>query len=144
MAFESEKIIERGKVVEIYDEFAKIVILKNENCEACDCLFCNPNSKFEMQIDVINKKNAIVGDNVEIAIGGDTLMSLSTLIYGIPILIIIFSIYFATEYINSQFKELIAIGIAAVITTVYFLTIRVWGARKKKKPSLPSIVKILK
>jgi len=143
MAFESEKIIERGKVVEVYDEFAKIVILKNENCEACDSLFCNPNSKFEMQIDVINKKNAKVGDNVEIAIGGDTLMSLSTLIYGIPILIIIFSIYFATEYINHALKELIAIGIATVITTIYFLLVRVWGARKKRKPALPSIVKIL-
>lgn len=140
----SEQIIERGKVIAIEEEgFAKVTVVKSDACDNCDSMFCNPGDAYQMKIDVTNTIGAKVGDTIEFSIGGTTLLSMSGVIYGVPILIMIFVIYYGTTYFESNLKELISAAAAGGLVITYYYILRIFGERRKKKPSLPKIIRII-
>ena len=141
--FDDESIVETGKVISLNKDQARVIMQMRAECEGCGSMFCNINGKNEMQIDVINKIKATVGDTVEISIGGGALLNLSLLIYGVPILIAILSIVVGLNFIESVHKELISVGIACVLSTIYYFIFWAIGKRIKAQPKLPKITKVI-
>lgn len=139
----NEQIVERGRVISLKENNADVTIARSEHCEACDSLFCSPKSNSERIITVSNKIKAKVGDEVEVSIGGDVLLKLSAFVYGLPILLIVGSVVFGLFIFDGKMKELYSAGLAAIVSTVYYIAMKYIANRNKNKPNLPIITKII-
>lgn len=139
----NEQIVECGRVISLNDNIADVSIAKSEHCETCDSLFCSPKSNSERIITVSNKIKAKVGDEVEVSISGDVLLKLSVFVYGLPIILIVGSIVLGLYLFEGNMKELYSVAIAAVISAIYYIILKYMALRKKNKPNLPAITKII-
>lgn len=142
--FENEKIIECGTVIKKNGSTAKLVIMKNDACDSCGSMFCNIN-KNQVTVEAENTENAKVGDVVQVAIGGNEILGLSFMVYGLPIIIAIGMIIAGLQIFDSlPEKELISVGLAVASCVAYFLIFGMINKSKKDNPRLPKIIKILK
>ncbi|MCK6603579.1 MAG: SoxR reducing system RseC family protein [Ignavibacteriaceae bacterium] len=89
--FSSERITERGIVVRSENGKAEVAILAQENCKTCSAKpYCVPAGNEKVNyVNVKDPFSTSPGDEVTLAITGNTLMKMSMVFYGIPLIILI-------------------------------------------------------
>ncbi len=81
----NQTVVDTGYVVEIKGHQATVLCLHN-TCNECGArLFCRPNGSTEQRLVAHNPVGARVGDRVEVTMNGSSLLRLSLLQYGLPL-----------------------------------------------------------
>ncbi|MEN8192272.1 MAG: SoxR reducing system RseC family protein [Bacteroidota bacterium] len=140
----NETLTETGKVINVIDSIAEIVIEPSDKCEECSAkLFCNPKSELENRLSVKINNNIKIGDLVEISISGRNLLVSSLFLYGIPLVLLILFILVGLEIFSGNstaelYSFLVSVGVIAVYYTLFHLI------QKKYSDvlSLPSVKRI--
>ncbi len=82
----TEQIIDRGRVVELEGSYARVNIEAGDACKACGArILCAPGGGKKQDLLADNRAGAEIGDRVAVEEGGNLLLKLSVLQYGIPL-----------------------------------------------------------
>jgi sigma-E factor negative regulatory protein RseC len=137
----TEMLVEEGIVVSSQNGFAEVSVTKSEHCEECSAkIICKPSNKDSQLVKVIDPFNTHPGDKVKIAIKGTMLLKSSFKIYGIPLILLLASIFLSNTFLNStQYKDLYSFLIGIIITTGYYVVIFL-SKNSNQKLILPTII----
>jgi len=134
----SNQVSDTGKITQIDNNFATIIIDSTDDCKDCGIQFlCSPGSDDQKTIKLENIIDAKIGDRVAISEASNILLKLSFLQYGLPLVGFLLGIIIATQFtINLQPVEfyqflcgLLGLGLAGLIS---YLIIK-WIAKKPNK-----------
>lgn len=136
-------MIETGIVKEVFENKAKISILKHSACKKCGVCKYDAESKM-LTAEALNNIGAKEGDEVEIAMDFDVLMSASLIAYIIPIIMFIIGCALGF-YLISPANPVISFIVGLIFITITYLIIRMIDKRGKfKKKYSMQITKIIK
>ncbi len=124
---------EKGKVIEKKEKMAVVLMEDREKCEKCG--LCKKIIPREPLIEVENKINADIGDNVLVEIDDEALFKISVFIYGFPLTGFILGIIF------SYFLKIVFLRV--IIFLFFFVFFFIIGFKKGKfygEKSKPKIV----
>jgi len=113
---------EKGKVVEKKGSVAVVLMEEKEKCKSCG--LCKKIIPREPLIEVENRINAEVGDDVFVEIDDDILFKISLFIYGFPLMGFILGIIF------SYFLKILLLKILAFL--FFFIFFWIIGFKKVK------------
>ncbi|HOV21344.1 MAG TPA: SoxR reducing system RseC family protein [bacterium] len=113
---------ENGKVIELKGDIAVVKMERKNKCEKCG--LCEKIAGRDPFIEVKNKIDAKIGDEVEVEIKEDDLLKISIFIFGFPLLGFILGI------ISSYFCKNITLKI--VVFLVFLLSFWIAGFKKGK------------
>ncbi len=148
--FSSERITERGIVIRSENGKAEVAILAQENCKTCSAKpYCAPAGNEKVNyINVTDPYSTSPGDEVTLAITGNTLMKMSMIFYGIPLIILIAVILaMAPLFMGIKQGEAYSVMTGLAVMMLYYAGIYVLGKSLGKKNSpknLPVIISVKK
>ncbi len=129
-----------GEVISTKDNYAKIKTSRPSACGKCNkCGLINENT-YNIEVDVINRLNAKVGDLVEIKEQGSITLG-SAIMYIFPLMFFIIGVYISMKTIGNELISF-CIGILGIIIAIIILKkIDKTGVFKKKfSPIMVSII----
>lgn len=85
---------EKGKVIEVKENKAIVLMEKNERCEKCG--ICNKLIERQPFIEAENEINAKEGDSVIVEIDEDLFLKICLFIYGMPLIGLITGVVFSS------------------------------------------------
>ncbi len=139
-----EEFFEEGIVANVKDGIATIFIIEEGSCEDCGAkIFCKPTDD-KKTLTVKDPFGVAAGDRVRIAVQGRNVLAASTLLYGIPLLLILGGVFFGMSFFTANkelFSSLFGLGLVAVYSAVVFLISK---SKKESKALLPEIVFVSK
>lgn len=135
-------MIETGIVKEVFENKAKISIQKHSACKKCGVCKYDAESK-TLTAEAVNNIGAKEGDEVEVAMDFDVLMSASLIAYIIPLIMFIIGCAVGF-YLISPANPIIALIVGIVFITITYFVIKMFDKRGrfKKKYSM-QITKII-
>jgi sigma-E factor negative regulatory protein RseC len=134
-----EELYEEGIVKQAKDGIAIISIQNSDKCEECTAkIYCKPGSSEGRSLTVRDSYGVHPGDKVRIVIKGSKILSASFLIYGIPLVLMLFGVFIGMKLFNTN-KELYSSLLGVGLVSIYALAI-VLFSRKEKISSYPEIV----
>ncbi|MCM8818792.1 MAG: SoxR reducing system RseC family protein [Candidatus Omnitrophica bacterium] len=133
MIIEVRKMKEIGKVVEINENAAVVLMEEKEKCKTCN--LCKKILPREPKIEAENIIRASVGDIVEVEIDEDALFKISVFIYGFPLLGFILGV------ILSYFLKIAFLKI--IVFLIFLTSFWTFGFQKGKKYGLKTKPKIV-
>ena len=137
----NEELIEEGIVKESKNGIATIVISKSDYCEECSAkLYCKPGSSDDRSLIVKDPLGVTPGDKVRISIQGSKILTVSFLLYGIPLLLLIAGLIVGLKIFNSNqelFATLFGLGLISIYVVILLL---LSGIRKDKTSHYAEIV----
>lgn len=102
-----ESVIDRGRVIDLIGDKARVEIATGEACAACGArVLCSPGTNNSNTLTAFNEVGAKMGDQVEVRERGNLLLKLSLLQYGLPLLGFVLGL-FGIYLILGQDNELI-------------------------------------
>jgi sigma-E factor negative regulatory protein RseC len=120
-----EELTEEGIVKASKDGIAEIIISDSNHCEECSAkIYCKPgNEKFRTLLakDPFNSES---GDKVVVSIKGSRIMLVSFLIYGLPLLLMIFGLilgYRIFEHNKEILSTILAFGLIVIYALIFLL-----------------------
>lgn len=122
-----EAIIEEGIVSSASNGIAEISLIENSSCEECSArIICKPKNYDRKIIEVVDPFGVSPGDTVKIYIKGSTLLRISFILYGIPLILLILGIAIVTIVLNNHpsvdfFSFLTGVGLAGFYYLFLFL-----------------------
>lgn len=120
----SEELIEEGIVKESKDGFATIVIPTSSNCEECSAkLYCKPTADKERTVTVEDPFGLKAGDFVVVSVSGNKIFQTSFVLYGLPLLILIFGLFLGMKLFDSQ-TEVFSTLFSFLLLAIYYLVIK--------------------
>ena len=138
---------EKGKIVEIIDNKAKVMIQRNTACGSCGaCQIGKDNLNMTLLAD--NNINGKIGEEVEIDLKTSNFLLATTIAYGIPLLSLMIGImgsYFLLPFIGISPDKVqgIAAVMGIIFLTLSFLLIRANENKiSKLKQFKPEIVSL--
>jgi len=88
-----EEIIEEGIVVKSENGIAEIQLKETDECEECTAkLFCKTGEEKTKLISAVDPFGTAIGDVVKISVKGRSILKATFQLYGIPLVILVFSI----------------------------------------------------
>lgn len=132
---------EEALVVKVEKDVSSVRIDKKQECDKCGmCLFPKGASHIEKQAK--NPIGAIEGDKVIIESEKDLKLLGASLVFGVPLVLIILSMVIVLNLVKS---ELIALATALVSVTVWFIILALIDKKLKGKvKTMPTIIQIIK
>ncbi|WZL71524.1 SoxR reducing system RseC family protein [Clostridiaceae bacterium 35-E11] len=136
-----------GKVIEISDNRAKILMTKHAACG--DCGACQHGAEnMNMHIIAANELNAKVGDMVEVNMETQNVLGAAFIVYVIPLFMMLFGIAGGSYLLKSigiiENAEIYGAMIGFAFMTITFFIIKKFeGKFKKDKRYVPVISRIL-
>ncbi len=136
-----DEFLEEGIVIESDNGVAEIALISSDNCEECSAkLFCKPKSDSTKILRAADPFKTKPGDEVRISVAGSTVLKVSFLMYGIPLILFILGIMLGMEYnAGSANAELTSFFTGCLFMGVYFLFLYLFNLSKKAHPILPKI-----
>lgn len=133
-----EELYEEGIVKEAHDGIAEIVISDSEHCQECSAkIYCKPGSSNERCLTVNDPFGVHPGDNVRVTIKGSKILSVSFMIYGVPLLLLLAGIFIGMNLFNNNqeiYSSLLGIGMVA-----FYVAGILTFSKKEKTNSFPEI-----
>ena len=137
----NEELIEEGVVKESENGIATVLIFKSDYCEECSAkLYCKPGNSDDRSLTVRDPFGVVPGDKVRISIQGSKILTISFLLYGIPLLLLMVGLVVGLNIFNSSrelFATVFSLGLISVYVFIFLLFSRI---RKNKTSSYPEIV----
>ncbi len=135
-----EEFLEDGIVIESEKGVAEIALVSSDNCEECSAkLFCKPKSDNTKILKVTDPFDTRPGDEVRISVAGSTVLKVTFLIYGIPLILFIAGILLGMDfYKNSSAPEVLSFISGLLLMGIYFLLFYFFSQRNRA-PVLPKI-----
>ncbi len=136
----TEELVEDGIVTEVNDGLANVTVTESDFCEECSAkIFCHSDSNTRT-VTVKDPYGVKPGDNVRISIKGRSVIAVSILLYGLPLLILVLGIFLGTKTIENH-SEVYSSILGITLVAVYFFTIYLISKSvKAKNKFLPNIV----
>ncbi len=137
----SEMLIEEGVVVSSENGFAEISVTKSEHCEECSAkIICKPRNKDLQLVKVADPFGTSPGDKVKIAVKGTVLLKSSFKIYGIPLILLLISVFLSNAFLDySRYKDLYSFLLGILVTLGYYVGIFL-SKNSYQKLILPTII----
>ena len=135
----TEELFEYGVVIKSENGIAEIALNENSSCEECSAkIFCSPASNNLRTLLVSDTLHSKKGDEVKISVKGQEVLKASFLLYGVPLLLLLFGIIIGTNiFKGTNYSELISFFLGFVITSIYYVLFYIKNY-KNKKSFLPS------
>lgn len=135
-----EEFVEEGIVTDVKDGIATIMIMEEGSCEECTAkIFCKP-SDDKKKLTAKDPFGVNAGDKVRVAVRGRNVLAASTLLYGIPLALLLGGIFFGLSYFNSNkelFSSLLGIGLVAVYSAGVYAVSKL---KSESKALIPEII----
>ncbi|MCF8306342.1 MAG: SoxR reducing system RseC family protein [Ignavibacteriales bacterium] len=140
----NENIIERGVVIKSSGGKAEIALLSKGNCEECTAkIFCRGVEDNQNIVQVIDSFGVKAGDNVKIEVDGTKILSATSILYGVPLLILIVSVLLGQiVFSDSGFQELYSFGSGIFLIALYFLLFKLIPSFQSFISFMPKIVSV--
>jgi positive regulator of sigma E activity len=130
-----EELYEEGIVKESKDGIATIVISDSNNCDECTAKFyCKPGNSNERSLTAKDPFGVHVGDKVRVSIKGGKILFAASLLYGIPLIIVIAAVIIGVQIFISN-KELLASLAAVTLVSIYSFIFSYLLKKKKNRVS---------
>lgn len=135
-----EEFLEDGIVIESENGVAEIALISSDNCEECSAkLFCKPKTDDTKILKVSDPFGTKPGDEVRISVAGSTVLKVSFLMYGMPLILFIAGILLGMDfYKNSSEPEILSFVSGVMLMGIYFLLFYFFNI-KNTAPVLPKI-----
>jgi len=139
-----EEIIEEGIVLRSNDGIAEVALATGDSCEECTAkIFCKPQDDTNKVLTAVDPYSTSPGDRVRISIEGKTLFSISVLIYGIPLLLLIVGVVIGLNlFKGSSLSELYSFLFSLGLIGIYFLAFYNISIRYFKDKAMPRIIQV--
>ena len=136
-----EVLIEEGIVISTEKGFAEISLIKNQNCSDCSAkIICKPGGGESQIIKVSDPYGTNIGDIVKISIKGTAILKSTFLLYGLPLLLLLASIFIMNIFFEGiHLIELFSFITGIIITSFYYL-IFFYLKPSRKKLIVPEII----
>ena len=123
------------------DGEAEVELKENSECEECSAkLFCKPSSKDHKTLSVHDPLGVFPGDEVRISIPGSSVLRVSFLIYGAPLILLVISIFAGLQIFEHNLqKELLSFLSGIAITGIYFFIFSRFSSSKRNDFEKPKI-----
>ena len=137
----NEELIEDGIVKESKNGIATIVISNFDHCEECTAkLYCKPGSALERSLTVKDPFGVNPGDKVRVSVNGSKILSVTFLLYGIPLILLLAGIFIGLQIFSSNaefFAMLFSLGLISIYVAASFIYSKM---KKNKSSSYPEII----
>lgn len=130
---------EIGRVVEIKKKKAIVRLNRNSACEHCNLCGLTKRDKF-IDIEIDNKKNAKLGNEVVVSMSDGNVIKAATIVYVVPLLLAIIGLFVASILKMGEKYEMIFAGIGILVGAVFII---IMDRRLKKTGFNPKITKII-
>jgi positive regulator of sigma E activity len=142
---EGEQLTNKAVVLKNYGTTAQVCIIKEGECEHCTSIFCGINKNTDDVMTVMNKISAKPGDHVLISVEGKLLFQASIVLYLIPLILLISSIFIGMSlfdgiYLKEAYSFVLSIGVLAL----YYGIIYIVRDTSLIKTAIPEIIEIQK
>jgi positive regulator of sigma E activity len=142
-----EEIIEEGIVVQAENGTAEVALLETKNCEECHAkIFCKPSQSELKTIKVNDSFNCQPGDKVSFSVGGGDVLLLTTLLYGIPLVLLLAGIFLGFSIFLAEYRELysflLGLGLIAIYYLILFLTNKSKSSFNRHLPRIINVSRI--
>jgi len=140
---QDENIIEKGVVLKANNGHAEIALIETGSCEECSAkIFCKPSEKKDSKILEVNDPIGVrAGDEVQIEINGSDILKASALLYGVPLILIVFGVMLgASIFRSTSIPELLSFIFGLGLTALYISGLFLLKKIKRSKPNLPQII----
>ncbi len=128
-------MIEKGKVIKVFDGLAEILLETGEFCNKCS--HCSANSNTVKKVIAKNNLSAKIGDKVKVFVNENILFA-SFLFYFIPLVSLLFFMFLGSK-LKLNDLEVFLLGIGGMLFS-YFI-IRCIGKYIKVKNYIMEIIK---
>lgn len=134
-----EDIIEEGIVESVREGKAVIRVIGGNSCEECSAkILCRTDSDIN-SVTAADPFGVRKGDQVRISIRGKSLTSMSSLFYGIPLIILIAGIL-AGDFIFSSNEELYSALLALTFIVIYGVILYLYLKKSDHSSVIPKII----
>lgn len=137
----TEELTEEGIVKDSKDGIATIVISNSDSCEECTAkVYCKPGNSNERNLVVKDPFGVNPGDKVRVSIKGSKVLSASFMLYGVPLILLVGSIFIGMQiftYNKELFSALMGFGLVSIYS---FLFLIVSKHKRQNISSYPDIV----
>lgn len=138
-----EEIKEKGIVNKINGSTVEVLMNTSEECEECTAkLFCKPTSNEKNLLSITSNDKFQIGDLVEVAVKGKTVLLFTFFLYGIPLIMLIatllIGLYFLRDIANNEFYSFV---ISMFLITVYYLLFNKFIKENINFFNTPTIIK---
>ena len=139
-----EELIEEGIVLKSEKGIAEVSLAENEECEECSAkLFCKPGENNTKTIKAFDPYDSKPGDSVRISVAGNAILKATVILYGIPLVILILTIWVGLIMFSSYSSpELISFLIALALMGIYYLAVYYYGKKHKGNLNLARIITV--
>jgi len=136
-----EELIEEGVVLTVNAGKAEIMVIDSDSCEECSAkIYCKPSSENKKTLLVKDPFGVKPGDKVKVALQGANLFKASSILYGIPLLILVGGIVLGVSlFENSSSKEVYAFLLSISACALYYLIVYLITKNKPENIELPVI-----
>lgn len=141
---QGEQLTNKAVVIKNEGTYAHVCVLKEDDCEHCTNILCNINKKDDDIIQVKNKMNAQPGDNVIISVEGKLLFKASLVLYGLPLVLLLLSLFAGMKILSGQFKEPLSFALALGVLGVYYSIVYFVKNTNIIQTAKPEIIEIVK
>ncbi len=138
-----EEIKEKGIVNKINGSTVEVLMNSSEECEECTAkLFCKPTSNEKNILSITSNDKFQIGDFVEVAVKGKTVLLFTFFLYGIPLImliaILLIGLYFLRGIANNEFYSF---AISMFLITVYYFLFNKFIKENVNFFNTPTIIK---
>ena len=138
-----EEINEKGIVNKINGSTVEVLMNSSEECEECTAkLFCKPTSNEKNLLSITSNDKFQIGDLVEVAVKGKTVLLFTFFLYGIPLImliaILLVGLYFLRGIANNEFYSF---AISMFLITVYYFLFNKFIKENVNFFNTPTIIK---
>lgn len=139
-----EELTENGLVVDKTGNKLKVVISDSGHCEECSAkIFCSPSENGKV-LEIDYSGDIDKGEGVKIVISGNNLFSISMILYGLPLVILLAGILTGLQVYNSPTNsELYSFLTGLVLTSIYYVAVYFLSASKLFNRFTPKVVRNL-
>ncbi|MBZ0198952.1 MAG: SoxR reducing system RseC family protein [Ignavibacteriaceae bacterium] len=139
-----EKFVEEGIVADVKDGIATIFVLEAGSCEECGAkIFCRPTDD-KRKLSAKDPFGVKPGDKVSVAVRGRNVVAASSIIYGVPLILILAGVFLGMSFFSAN-KELYSSVLGLGLVALYlFIVYTVSKIKKESEALIPEIVFVSK
>ncbi len=136
ISMNKEELVEEGIIIKSQNGIAEVGLQEKAECEECSAkLFCSPSGNSNKRIIAVDPYDTSAGDKVRIAVSGKSVLLATSLLYGLPLLILIIVIIggmslFESESQPELFSFLTALTALGIYYSIFFLAGKKNGVNK--------------
>lgn len=139
-----EEFFEEGIVSDVTGGLATVTVLEKGSCEECSAkIFCKP-SDDKKKLTAKDTLGVKKGDLVRVAVRGKNVLAAVSMLYGIPLLLILSGIFAGYNYFTKNvelYSSLLGFGLTSVYAAAVYIISRF---RKVNDSLIPEIISVTK